>query len=125
MKSSRRHASETRPTEPHLYHPPWAPGLGSGVTTSPRSVMLIGAVPFLRRDLMAISFLRMMGRGHDGAERGSGSRFHAVPEGASEALCGARPGHRSAGWSAQEGDHATCPRCLEILTSKLAGRPVG
>lgn len=59
--------------------------------------------------------LRLAGRCSDGSERGKGSRFHAVPTGMYRALCGARPGRHSAGWSWTPGDAVTCPRCLAAI----------
>jgi hypothetical protein len=64
---------------------------------------------------MAFAFLRLAGRCSDGFERGRGMKFHAVPQNQYRALCGARPGRLSAGWSDDAGERATCPRCLRKL----------
>ena len=65
---------------------------------------------------------RSAGRCANGHERGQGVRTHAVPASdelarngyvLTPALCGAKPGSRSAGWSHWPGMGAvTCPRCL-------------
>jgi hypothetical protein len=60
-------------------------------------------------------FLRLMGRCRDGAERDSGTRFHAVRVGCWSAICGAKPGKRSAGWSSHQGTEPTCPLCRDQL----------
>lgn len=81
--------------------------------------------------------LRLAGRCLDGAERDGGRLFHAVPVPITEddkaaprtateahlvelanygvALCGAKPGRQSVGWSAHGGDEVTCKRCLKKL----------
>lgn len=61
---------------------------------------------------------KLTGRCSSGAERGRGVKFHAVSTGSSPwatALCGARPGRLSAGWSEHLGDAVTCPRCTRKL----------
>lgn len=65
------------------------------------------------------------GRCTCGHERGQGSVLHAVPRGTiltttqsdAKALCGAKPGARSAGWSSTPRpiDQVTCPRCLNAI----------
>ena len=64
----------------------------------------------------------LAGRCADGRELGQGSRIHAVTGLFREdyrelhgiALCGAKPGKRSVGWTAlQNTAHITCPRCLK------------
>lgn len=58
---------------------------------------------------------RLVGRCADGAQRGGGTRTHLVPMGTAfgRALCGAKPGRLSSGWSAVDGPETpTCPRCL-------------
>src|SRR5688572_12887157 len=52
---------------------------------------------------------RLAGRCADGFERDGGSLYHAVK--GWSALCGAKPGRRSAGWSEHQGDRVTCPKC--------------
>ena len=63
---------------------------------------------------------QLAGRCANGAERDHGVLFHArllredgYPEG--KALCGAKPGKRSIGWSYHPGDEVTCERCLARL----------
>jgi len=56
------------------------------------------------------SIRQMAGRCADGAERDSGELWHLVmPNGI--AICGRRPGRRSAGWSSEQGATVTCSRC--------------
>ena len=65
----------------------------------------------------------LAGRCHDGAERDHGTRRHALPVRGSywgddmgRALCGAKPGRRSVGWTDWGAEKAvTCPRCLNVL----------
>ena len=64
---------------------------------------------------------RLGGRARNGADREGGVRMHALPIGSdafSTALCGAKPGRQSAGWT-DDSRHTevTCPRCLR----KMAG----
>lgn len=66
---------------------------------------------------MEVSAVRLLGscREH---ERDAGVRFHAVPVGTAKALCGARPGRRSAGWAdhpSQIGTAITCPKCAKAM----------
>ena len=69
---------------------------------------------------MDYTIQRLTGRCTDGAERGCGIKWHALPKDSWKALCGAQPGRRSAGWSDQKwatpngivGETVTCPRCL-------------
>lgn len=59
---------------------------------------------------------RLTGRCANGGELDGGSLFHAVPENDSimgKALCGAKPGRRSNGWSLADGERITCKRCLK------------
>lgn len=58
-----------------------------------------------------IEALRMMGRCADGAERDSGRLTHAVPAYSLKALCGVKPGRRSAGWAKSDVE-INCLRCL-------------
>jgi hypothetical protein len=64
------------------------------------------------------AILRMTGRCRSGGDS-TGTRYHAVPDGRPEswqlALCGAKPGERSNGWSTRIGDAVTCPRCLKRM----------
>ena len=64
--------------------------------------------------------LRKIGRCANGAERGSGHIYHAVPGWA--ALCGTQPGRASAGWNnnpTPPEQAVTCPRYLKKI-AKLA-----
>jgi hypothetical protein len=71
---------------------------------------------------------RLTGRCANGAERGGGHVYHAVPGGDwATALCGAKPGRLSAGWDgyeSREGEphnlvkHVTCQRCLHRLARR-------
>lgn len=64
---------------------------------------------------------RLAGRCSDGAERGAGALYHAVPAAESVALCGARPGRLSAGWSAYVGEEVTCRRCMARFRDRAIG----
>ena len=58
----------------------------------------------------------LTGRCRTGSEKG-GAVAHAVA-GTSEfatALCGARPGRLSNGWSEWKPDKVTCPKCLKKM----------
>jgi len=61
----------------------------------------------------------LAGRCANGAEGGRGKRVHSVPAGAvaGKALCNAKPGRLSAGWSKPwpEDREVDCPRCLDWL----------
>lgn len=62
------------------------------------------------------AILKKAGPLRNGAERGKGSIFHAVPGGAGgdtrPALCNQSPAIM---WSYEEGGVVTCPRCIRIL----------
>ena len=67
---------------------------------------------------------KLAGRCCDGRELGQGSRIHALNRAlpanqfeqvCGKALCGAKPGRRSAGWSYWPGMVVSCPRCLKAL----------
>jgi hypothetical protein len=64
----------------------------------------------------------LAGRCANGYERDHGSVVHYVEyerqlyNTSWIALCGKRPGGRSAGFSAREGSPVTCPRCLKKAT---------
>jgi hypothetical protein len=66
----------------------------------------------------------LTGRNRTATDQG-GRLMHAVPEveGASypayfgAALCGAKPGRRSNGWSDYRAPAATCPKCLAALAA--------
>lgn len=54
------------------------------------------------------------GRGANGAERDHGVLFHAILPGEHKAMCGAKPGQLSIGWSMYgRGEEPTCARCLK------------
>ena len=60
----------------------------------------------------------LIGRATSGSQRGGGTLYHATesgPYGLGRALCGAKPGRRSAGWSNLPGTDVTCTRCLSKL----------
>lgn len=64
---------------------------------------------------MTFAAVSLTGRCANGAERDSGRLYHAVPDDGYIALCGAKPGRRSAGWSSHLGTEVTCRRCLRKL----------
>jgi hypothetical protein len=69
---------------------------------------------------------RMMGRCSNGAERDSGSLYHAIPKSSWKALCGKAPGKRSAGWADRENDKSVnCPSCLRKLRKAYDYLPGG
>jgi predicted amidophosphoribosyltransferase len=60
--------------------------------------------------------LMMLGRLSNGFESDHGTKQHAVRFGERGAVCGARPGKRSVGWSTPYGERVvTCPRCAKKL----------
>jgi hypothetical protein len=69
----------------------------------------------------------LAGRCANGYERGRGSVVHAVPPEATRngwgiALCGRKPGRRSAGWSERDVTvNVTCPRCLAAIEREQRG----
>lgn len=65
---------------------------------------------------------QLAGRCANGAERDGGTIWHAVPATSYSALCGAKPGRRSAGWSMRLGDVVTCERCLRKRGTAAANR---
>lgn len=72
-----------------------------------------------------ITLLMMGGRCADGAERDHGTLIHACAAGEYAALCGRKPGRRSAGWfDAPAGATApTCPRCRAKMRKRLEPEP--
>lgn len=62
--------------------------------------------------------LRKAGPLRNGAERGKGTVWHAVPGAdyfnAKDALCGQHPAIM---WSTGPGDAVTCPRCLKKMAT--------
>jgi hypothetical protein len=67
----------------------------------------------------------MMGRLASGLQGGHGVRVHAVEAGTTaaychgKAICGARPGRRSCGWSDVEKLPISCPKCQAKLIRAL------
>lgn len=59
--------------------------------------------------------LRKMGRCRNGFEADAGQLFHAVLPKSFAAICKAKPGRHSAGWSDKAGLVVTCPRCRKAL----------
>lgn len=61
--------------------------------------------------------LELAGRCANGSQLDSGTLWHALRDGEYWAVCGAKPGRRSAGWSAYTKPHqpVTCPRCIKKL----------
>lgn len=80
-------------------------------------------------ELTAYCATHKTGRCANGAERGRGLVLHAVErgtfEGVGNALCGAEPGNRSAGWSGvmRPLDQVNCPRCLKRI-EMIRARPI-
>ena len=75
---------------------------------------------------------KLAGRCTNGLERGQGTKLHALPaaqvrrhggfvEATGKALCGAQPGRRSVGWTANESQPVTCPRCLRAVARTQGG----
>jgi hypothetical protein len=61
----------------------------------------------------------MLGRCANGAQRDTGRKVHAKPDGQWRALCGAEPGSQSAGWTENDQPAVTCPRCLAKLKRQV------
>lgn len=64
--------------------------------------------------------MKLSGRCANGFERDRGSVIHALPAGTEywgTALCGAKPGRRSAGWAAMQGSSLTCVACAKKVCS--------
>ena len=57
--------------------------------------------------------IQLAGRCASGYEGGHGTRSHAVEMFSNKAMCGAKPGKRSVGWSSYQDKEVTCPRCAE------------
>lgn len=69
---------------------------------------------------MQLISARLAGRCANGAERGQGTKTHALPWNGDanmlaswRALCGATPGARSAGWCERPELEVTCPKCAK------------
>ena len=78
------------------------------------------ATVLLRGQPVRIYARCLAGRCANGAERDGGRLWHALPAEEWQALCGAQPGRRSAGWGSWvrlpgEGLAVTCPRCRQRL----------
>lgn len=71
-----------------------------------------------REKARGYSVSALLGRLANGAERDHGIHYHAVPLGTNKALCGAKPGRRSVGWSTYFRETVTCPECLKKLGGK-------
>ncbi len=69
---------------------------------------------------MKVRAARLMGRCADGAERDSGRLVHALEIGSSKALCGAKAGRRSAGWSSWHVTEVTCRQCARGVRLRQA-----
>ena len=68
--------------------------------------------------------MSLAGRCANGSELDHGTRYHAVQFDSYRAICGAKPGRRSVGWTRENKD-TTCPRCvakLEKMTRRAKGR---
>lgn len=72
---------------------------------------------------------KLAGRCADGMERGQGTKVHALANARrnaafgdvyGDALCGAKPGRRSVGWTALDGHAITCPRCRRKMQANTA-----
>ena len=61
----------------------------------------------------------LAGRCSNGMELDHGKLYHAVIAD-DRAMCGAKPGRRSVGWSSYRVDAVTCPRCLKKLAKRKA-----
>jgi len=70
---------------------------------------------------LGYEIVQLTGRCATGEERGRGVLYHAVLPNGRAALCRAKPGIRSAGWSSHHGEEVTCPRCLKIIARRQAG----
>jgi hypothetical protein len=77
----------------------------------------------MTRQIRQIDILRLAGQCANGAERDGGRLYHGVPAFESGqgwiALCGVKPGRRSAGWWAHPGARVTCPKCRRKLEAEL------
>lgn len=67
-----------------------------------------------------VFYTYLTGRGRTGTDA-TGPLIHAISSdfdhypSFGSAICGAKPGKRSNGWSEYRADHATCPKCLKKL----------
>jgi hypothetical protein len=77
---------------------------------------ILGYAEAVGSDGIAVAYL--VGSLHNGAERDQGKRYHALT-GGGVALCGAKPGRFSGGWSYQPrgSQQVTCPRCLKMSSA--------
>jgi hypothetical protein len=60
----------------------------------------------------------LLGRLSSGLESDRGTVVHAVTF-SGVALCGRRPGSRSAGWRSEESEIVTCTRCVKRLGAEV------
>lgn len=73
----------------------------------------------------------LAGRCTSGQELGQGTRNHAVNGVVNEAwgelhgvaLCGAKPGKRSVGWSLRDDEEVSCPKCLKKKDNSISAMP--
>jgi hypothetical protein len=74
-----------------------------------------------------ITARRLLGHYVSGAKLEGSVMLHAVeskgPVSIGPALCGARPGRLSTGWSEPVDDPVTCPRCLRKMKEVERGHP--
>ena len=63
---------------------------------------------------------RLTGRCANGAERDGGKLSHLIEDCRNIALCGAKPGKRSNGWSIYDETEVTCKKCLDRLMKVMA-----
>lgn len=69
--------------------------------------------------MLIMFFSELTGRCRSGAENG-GTRIHAIDAfdtypSFAKAICGAKPGRLSNGWSGYRAEQPTCPRCIKKL----------
>lgn len=69
-------------------------------------------------DKRGYAVMMLAGRCANGSELDHGTKWHAVKPGEYQAICSAKPGRRSAGWSSYTvlNQQVTCPRCLKKLS---------
>ncbi len=65
--------------------------------------------------MLQIRLRYLQGRNANGAHRDAGTKIHALNGSERAALCGARPGRLSGGWSEpfQESPEISCQRCIK------------
>lgn len=78
-----------------------------------------------------IHIASLAGRCTSGQELGQGTRNHAVNGVLNEAwgelhgiaLCGAKPGVRSVGWSLRDEEDVSCPKCIKKKSDPIPAMP--